>query len=87
MDIDTMYNELLNSMQAVSILAENAARQYNERELAGQLAQSSLELVDRLDEVHQWISQGLPLPGQIQEVQVASARRRIAHVMCLLSNR
>jgi len=85
MDIDTMYNELINAMQAVSILAENASRQYNEQELAGQLAQSSLELVDRLDEVHNWVSSGGALPGQMQEVQVASARRRIANVLRLIS--
>ena len=69
MDIDTMYNELINQSQAVSILAENALQTYPESDLAGQLAQSTLELVDRLDELHAWVSGGGPLPGQIQEVQ------------------
>jgi hypothetical protein len=86
MDIDTMYNELLRTMEAVSILAENAVRQYSEHELAASLAQSSLELVDRLDEVHSWVSGGGALPGQIQEVQVASARRHIAKALILIAS-
>lgn len=86
LDIDTMYTELINASQALSILAENALRQYGETEMAGQLAQNALELVDRIDELHQWVSSGGPLPGQIQEVQqTAVAMIHVANALDLLA--
>ena len=68
LDVDTMYNELVNATESTAILAENAVRQYGEKELAGQLAQQTLELIDRIDELYNWVAQGGPLPGQVKEV-------------------
>jgi hypothetical protein len=88
MDIEIMYNELINSSQAVSILAENALQQYPENELGGQLAQSTLELIDRLDELNEWVSAGGALPGQIREVQqTATATIHIANAMDFIAQR
>ena len=67
-----MYNELINASQALSILAENALAANPE----DQVAQLALELIDRLDELHEWVSGGGALPGQIEEVQHPA----IAHI-------
>jgi hypothetical protein len=88
LDIDTMYAELINASQSTAILAENALKQYQEHELGAQLAQSALELIDRLDEVHAWVSKGGPLPGQVQETtqQTATAMIHLATAVDYLNN-
>jgi hypothetical protein len=88
MDFDVMYNELITASEAVAILAENALKSYPQQELAGQLAQASVELVDRISEMHEWVSTGGPLPGQVQEVRnVAMAMIHLANAVDLLNQR
>lgn len=70
-DYKVMWDEFERAIESTSILAENARSQYGEKELGGQLAQSTLELIDRADEIRQWVAAGNPLPGQIQEAPAA----------------
>jgi hypothetical protein len=82
-DVEVMYNELINASQAVAILAENVRKMYPQDDMVGSLAQSSLELVDRLDEMHAYVSKGGPLPGQLQEVQMQAGMKALKHLACV----
>lgn len=79
-DVEVMYTELINASQAVAILAENVRKMYPQDDMVGSLAQSSLELVDRLDELHEYVSKGGALPGQMQEVQTQAGLKALRHL-------
>lgn len=63
-DINAIYNDMINKTQALAIAGENMLKQ----DPSNQLALLVLETVDAIDAVHAWVSEGKPLPSQMQEV-------------------
>lgn len=85
-DIEQEYQQLLNTMDALAILAENAQQTYPEGDLGSELAKLSLKLVDQVSQMHDWVSKGGPLPGQVKEVEyTATAMIHVANILDIIN--